>query len=203
MPVVKNVQDYYEKMFELYPEINKSDIKRILQYGWKSFYLHNSYGGDVLINRNGFWMYTGTMMSDSLKFFGYYQRKMVTKLRVLYKRKKVPFDGYYYFALTKNQYEAYLNQKNKRGRPKKHFKFSKVFLYKIYDECNIVEHNAVAIFKIYIGSEIGFVSYREELITDKAEFMFERNTMKFEDILVTKYDYQFLDNNLKYKSKKL
>ena len=33
--------------------------------------------------------------------------------------------------------------------------------------------------------------------------MFERNTMKFEDILVTKYDYQFLDNNLKYKSKKL
>nr|DAD58237.1 MAG TPA: hypothetical protein [Bacteriophage sp.]DAM10009.1 MAG TPA: hypothetical protein [Caudoviricetes sp.]DAO31348.1 MAG TPA: hypothetical protein [Crassvirales sp.]DAK96704.1 MAG TPA: hypothetical protein [Bacteriophage sp.]DAO19116.1 MAG TPA: hypothetical protein [Caudoviricetes sp.] len=33
---------------------------------------------------------------------------MRTKLRVMYKRKKIKWDGYYYFALTRPQYEAYL-----------------------------------------------------------------------------------------------
>lgn len=111
--VQKTIQDYYDQICEEYPNIPRQDIKRILQYGWKSLYLHNSYGGDTLINRNGFWFYCGQLMNDSLKYFEYYKKKMRIKLRIMYKRKRVPWDGYYYFALTQNQYNEYLGQKIK------------------------------------------------------------------------------------------
>lgn len=199
---VKTIQDYYQKLFELYPTLPKQDIKRIALYGWKSFYLHNSYGGDVLLNRQGFWFYTGQLMNDSLKYFEYYKRKMKIKLRVMFKRKKIQWDGYYYFALTENQYLEYLKQKNKKGRPRKNFTFSKVILYKIYDECSIVESNKVAIFRIPMPIDLGFTIYKEDLVTSNSELILERSPLKFNDILLSNYNYQFISDNLrKYKSK--
>lgn len=198
----KTIQDYYELIFEKYPTISKRDIKRILQFGLKSLYLHNSYGGDVLINRNNFWFYCGQLMNNSLKYFNYYKRKMGVKLRVLFKRKKIEWDNYYYFGLNENQYNEYLSQKQKRGRPRKNFTFSKVFLYKIYDECNILESNSVAIFKIESVIDLGFKIYKEKLITDKAQLVCEKSPLKFDDILLSKYEYQFITDNLrKYKKK--
>lgn len=196
----KSIQDFYEKIYEEYPTVPKEDIKRILQYGWKSLHLHNSYGGDTLINRQGFWFYCGSLMNDSLRYFNYYKRKMVVKLRVMYKRKNIQWDGYYYFALSENQYKEYLNQKNKKGRPKKKFKFSKIVLYKIYDECSIVESGKVAIFKTPYLIDKGFTDYKGEFITDKAELVLERNPLTFNDILLSNYNYQFItDQKRKYK----
>lgn len=193
MALVKNIQDYYQQIFEKYPTIAKSDIKRILQYGWKSFYRHNNYGADVLIQRNGFWFYCGQLMNNSLKYFNYYVTKMSVKLRIMYLRKKIPWDGYYYFSLTSKQYQEYLNQINKKGRPKKYFIFKKVIMYKIFDECNIRGHSHVAVFKIDSGLERGFSKYFEELKTDKATLMFTRDPLKFKDVLLTNYKYQFLE----------
>lgn len=198
----KSIQDYYEQMYEMYPTIPKEDIRRILQYGWKSLYLHNSYGGDVLLKRRDFWFYSGSLMKSSLKWFNYYIRKMIVKLRVMYKRKQISWNGYYYFALTKNQYEEYLKQKNRRGRPRKNFTFSKVYLYKIYDECNIAEYDHVAIFRIPMPMEFGMTHYKEELITDKAECILEREPLKFNDILLSVYDYEYVsDLKRRYKHK--
>jgi hypothetical protein len=73
-------------------------------YGIKQLYLINSYGGDTLVRKKDFWFYCGRLMNDSLKFFYYYKRKMSIKLKVLYKRKHVEWDGYYYFALNNKQY---------------------------------------------------------------------------------------------------
>lgn len=200
--IQKTANDYYEQLYQKYPTISKSDIKRICQHGWKSFYLHNSYGGDTLINRQGFWFYCGQLMNNSLKWFNYYKRKMRVKLRVMYKRKKIPWDGYYYFALTEHQYKEYLKQKNKRGRPRKNFNFSKIILYKIYDECSIAESGKVALFRISMPTDLGFTLYKEDIITDKAEFILLREPLTLNDILLSKYDYQFItDEARKYKSK--
>ena len=38
-------------------------------------------------------------MKDSLQHFIYYKTKLKTKLRILYKRNKIQWDGYYYFSL--------------------------------------------------------------------------------------------------------
>ena len=200
--IQKTIQDYYEAICQEYPTIPKSDIKRILQYGWKSLYLHNSYGGDVLINRQGFWFYTGRLMNDSVKWFEYYKRKMRIKLRVMYKRKQISWNGYYYFALSQNQYDEYLGQKKRRGRPKKKFTFKKTILYKIYDECNITESSKVAIFRVPMPLDLGFTSYKEEWTTDKAELVLVREPLKLEDILLSVYDYEYItDEKRKYKRK--
>ena len=199
--VQKTIQDYYDKICEEYPTIPKSDIKRILQYGYKSLYLHNSYGGDVLIKRLGFWFYCGQLMNNSVKWFEYYKRKMRIKLRIMYKRKRLSWNGYYYFALSEKQYNEYLSQKNKRGRPKKKFTFSNVMLYKIYDECNISESGKVAVFKIPMPLDLGFTTYKETLTTDKAELVLVREPLKLEDILLSVYDYEFItDQKRKYKN---
>lgn len=198
--IQKTIQDYYEKIAAEYPEIPIQDIKRICQYGWKSLYLHNSYGGDVLIKRKDFWFYSGRLMNNSLKYFDYYARKMRTKLRVLYKRKKIEWDGYYYFALTQKQYEDYLSQKNSKGRPRKIFKFGKVILYKIYDECSIIEHNKIALFRVKMKRDKGFSLYDENFITGDSELILIREPLKFEDILLSKYNYQYISDSLrKYK----
>lgn len=192
---VKTIQDYYEQIFQEYPNIPKSDIKRILQYGWKSLYLHNSYGGDVLLKNQKFWLYSGQLMNDSIKYFNYYKKKMRIKLRIMYKKKHIPWDGYYYFALTEDQYNKYLSLKNKKGRPRKKFTFNKIIMYKIYDECNIIESNRVAIFKIPMIIDYGFTLYKEELTTDQAELILVREPLKFNDILLSKYNYQFILND--------
>ena len=49
---LKKVQDYYEQLFELYPDIPKRDIKRIMQFGLKSFLIHNNYDMKETIHGN-------------------------------------------------------------------------------------------------------------------------------------------------------
>lgn len=193
MAIVKTIQDYYEKLYEEYPTIPKEDIRRICLYGIKSLNIHNNYGGDVLISRKGFWFYCGQLMNNSLHYFNYYKKKIRVKLRIMYKRKNIPWDGYYYFALSQDQYNNYLEQKNKKGRPRKNFTFSKIVLYKIYDECSIAESNKVAIFKIPYSSEFGLSLYKEMLSTNNAELILTRNPLTFNDILLSNYNYQFLD----------
>lgn len=197
MAVVKTIQDYYERLYEEYPTIPKEDIRRICLFGIKSLNIHNNYGGDTLISRKSFWFYCGQLMNDSLKYFNYYKRKMRVKLRVMYKRRNIPWDGYYYFALSQNQYNNYLEQKNKKGRPKKKFTFSKVVLYKIYDECNIAESSKVALFRIPSIQDFGLSYFKEELTTKDAELILIREPLTFNDILLSNYNYQFLKDNLK------
>ena len=198
----RTIQDYYEEIYDKYPNIPKSDIKRILQYGWKALHIYNCNGGDVLLNRQKFWMYCGSLMNKSLRYFNYYKSKMKVKLRVMYKRKHIPWNGYYYFALTEKQYQEYLSQKNKKGRPRKKFTFNKVFLYKIYDECIITESGNVALFRIPLKFEKGFTLYKEELITDKAELILERQPLTFNDILLSNYNYEFISDDLTKHKKK-
>ena len=199
---LKKIQDYYEKLFELYPDVPKQDIKRIMQFGLKSFLLHNNYGADVLLQSPTLWLYCGNLMKDSIKYFNYYKRKMITKIRIKHRRLKIPWDGYYYFGLWQSQYENYLKQKNKKGRPKKHFNFGNVVLYKYFDECNLRNSNAVAIFKIPLLSDFGLSIYKKEFKTDKAELLLEKKPLTFNDILISNYNYQFITDYTKWKKKK-
>lgn len=198
--IQKTIQDYYEQVAKEYPTVPMQDIKRILLYGWKSFYLHNSYGADVLLTNHGMWLYCGRLMNNSIKYFDYYAKKMKIKLRILYKRKKIQWDGFYYFALTRHQYENYLAQKNRRGRPRTNFNFGNVVLYKIKDECSIMEHGKVAIFRVPRTLEGKFTIYEPDFKTNKSELVEVREPLKFEDILLSNYDYQYISDNLrKYK----
>lgn len=188
----KTIKDYYEQLYSMFPTVSKADINCILNFSWKSIYLHNSYGGDTLVSDKNIWCYIGNLRKDSLQHFYYYIRKLTVKLRVLYKRNKVEWDGYYYFALSDSQYEQYCQQKNKKGRPRKYFNFGTVYLYQILDECKINEHYKRYIFRIPYTTQVKTKQYVQELITDKAELMITRDPMKFKDILINENKYEFL-----------
>ena len=49
---------------------------------------------------------------------------------------------------------------------------------------------------------MGFTIFKEEMITDKAEFLFVREPLKFNDILLSNYNYQFISDELKRYNKK-
>lgn len=188
----KTIKDYYQEMYNRFPSVPKADINRILNFSWKSLYLHNSYGGDTSIIDKDIWCYIGNLRKNSLDHFYYYIRKLTVKLRVLYKRHKIPWDGYYYFALSDSQYQSYLNQKNKRGRPRKYFEFGTIYLYQILDECKINEHYKRYIFRIPYISQLKIKQFTQNLISDKAELIITRNPLKFKDILVYDNEYEFL-----------
>lgn len=188
----KHLQDYYEQIYQIFPDISKVDINRILNFSWKSLYLHNSYGGDTVISGDKFWCYIGNLQKDPLKHFYYYIRKLTVKLRVLYKRKKIPWDGYYYFALSKSQYQKYQEQKNKRGRPRKNFAFGSIYLYQILDECKINEHYKQYIFRVPFISLLKTKQFVRDFQSSNAELIIQRSPLKFKDILVNNNEYEFL-----------
>lgn len=188
----KTIKDYYNQLQNMFPSVSKQDMIYILNFSWKSLYLHNSYGGDTLVSDKTMWCYIGNLKKNSLQHFYYYIRKLTVKLRVLYRRKKIEWDGYYYFALSDSQYEQYCQQKNKKGRPRKYFNFGTVDLYQILDECRINEHYKKYIFRIPYPTQVKVKQYIQELVTDKAELITIREPLKFRDILINDNKYQFL-----------
>lgn len=186
------VKDYYEQIYAKFPTVPKNDIKQIMNFGFKSLYLHNSYGGDILIQKPDFWCYFGNLKKKPLDHFKYYIRKLSVRLRVIYRKTKQKWDGYYYFGLTEKQYQYYLSQKKKRGRPKRHFNFKNVMLYQILDECKIQESGNQYIFRIPYLTTLKFKYFIRELNTDKAELIITRAPLKFKDILVYENDYEFI-----------
>lgn len=189
---ITTIKDYYEAIYQRFPDVPKEDIRRVLDYGWKSLYLHNSYGGDTVVSDNDLWCYIGKLKKDPLQHFKYYIRKLIVRLRVLYRRRKTEWDGYYYFGLSESAYQNYLSQKNKKGRPKKRFNFGKVFMYQLLDECKIAEHSSKYIFRIPYITRVNFKFYVPELITDKAELIITREPLKFKDILTHYNNYDIL-----------
>lgn len=190
--IKKTVKDYYEAIQALFPRIPNTDLHKILNYGWRSLYLINSYGGDILVKDGTFWFYIGSLRNNSLAHFEYYKLKLRNKLRVMYNRKKLPWDGYYYFGLSDERYANYINSKKRRGRPKKHFEFGNIILYKLWEECSIANSGLKYFFKIPYPIDMGFTFYSENLKTKEAEFILAREPLKFNDILVYNNDYEFI-----------
>ena len=189
---ITTIKDYYDTLYQRFPDVPKEDIRRILDYGWKSLYLHNSYGGDTLVSDNDLWCYIGKLKKNPLQHFQYYIRKLIIRLRVLYRRRKIEWDGYYYFALSESSYKKYLEQKNKKGRPKKRFNFGQVLMYQLLDECKIAEHSYKYIFRVPYITKVNFKFYVPELITDQAELIITREPLKFKDILTYYNNYDIL-----------
>lgn len=189
---IKTIKDYYKQLYEMFPEVPKEDIKKACLYGWKCLYLYNSQGADTIVKDNSFWCYIGNLKKNSIDYFKYYIKKLSIKFRILYKRKHVEWDGYYYFALSNKQYDNYLSQSKSRGRKRKNFKFENIMLYQILDECKIQESGKQYIFRIPYISNIGFKKFIDNITTNKAELIIEREPLKFKDILINDNDYDLL-----------
>lgn len=112
---IKTVNDYVDEVHKKFEYLEKDEIRKILNYGFKIFHYVNYYGGDVILKdttKLKFLMYTGKLFKRFDSYYKYYIKKYSTKLRMLDKRKKKDWDGYYYFGLTDVAYQEYLDQKD-------------------------------------------------------------------------------------------
>ena len=50
----KEISDYYEKLYEKFPNVPKADIRRIVNYGWRLIYILTLSGIDIKLNNSSF-----------------------------------------------------------------------------------------------------------------------------------------------------
>ena len=195
---VKTLDDYYEQVYAKFPFIPHSDIQRILKYGWRYIYIINSRGGDILINRHDFWFYMGKICTNPLQHFYKYYKKLAFKIRMLSIWNKKKYDGYYYFGITKQQYEKIKQSKNSRGRPKTKFNYGNVILYKYFEECKVAQPSKSYFYKIPYPLDVGSTRYRANFISKDAILIYQRKPLKFDDLSVTNTKYEFVNASTKY-----
>lgn len=186
---IKTINNYVDIIQDKFPEVSNSDIKRILNYCWKMIYLYNYNGNDILIKSPDLVFFLGYLTYNPLTNFNKYRMKLAKRIRFMFKRKKEKWDGYYYFALTKLQYQSYLEQIKR----KKYIVFNNVKLYKLLDECKILEYNKHFIFRINGIESNRFVKFYSELRTKDSEFIMERDSMNMDDLMVSKNKYKYIE----------
>ena len=190
----RKIDDYFDSIMDKYEGITKRDIRLILNYCWRQYYMFVSRGCDILIRSKRFITYTGYLKHDSIKWFHSYIRKLSLKIRWLNKtNKKKKWDGYYYFSLSDDQYkETFGKNENKKGKRLSKFTFTDVWLYTYYDECSLRNFHHKYICRIPYHTWIKNCLHFDKLTTSKAELITIREPLKFKDILVSENEYDLL-----------
>lgn len=111
---IKRLNDYIDQVHAKFDKLSKDEISKILNYGFRKYHYINYVGGDVMLRETQklkILMYTGKLFKDFNKYYNYYIKKYSTKLRILNNRRKIEWDGYYYFGLPNSRLHEYTDQK--------------------------------------------------------------------------------------------
>lgn len=191
--MIKTVDDYVMQLQEKFPYLETSDIKTIVNYGWRMVYKYTLYGCDITIcnDQDRFWFHLGQFTYDSLRHFSYYIKKLRRKIRLLYKYKfrHTKWDGYYYTGLTDSEI-AYMDSFSSK---KKIFEFNNKILYKIEDEAKVAYSWSKRIIKFKYLTDVGFAFYRPFIkIREPKIILIREHAAKMKDILVSSNNYTLL-----------
>ena len=190
---IKHVDDYVEILKMMYPTVDEKDILRIIKFGWRQYYLLCSIGGFINIyDKSGFWQFAGFMYKNVAQFAKMYARKLTLRLRTLFVRKKLKWDGYYYFGIAECDAENYEKQIKKAGRPRKKFNYGNVILYKLQDECFAHSIWYKYIFRVPYVSDFGYKLVMKDFVSDRAELIKTQEPKLLNGILVDNNNYQIL-----------
>lgn len=185
---VKTYQDYYKYIYEAFPTLDKNDVFRIFRFGYNSFRSHLANGADILIHNRKFVLQTGKIYTNWKLMIEYVLKKMRIKSRILYRRLHYLWDGYSYFSLTSEKFEAI----KKDYYAGKKVDFGKVALLKCYDEAIASSFDRVALFKVKAGDENTRFMNLEHLVTDKAELIEIFHEWTWDTIRLTNRTYMTL-----------
>lgn len=113
----KSIDEYLNDFQYLYPNIKLQLLKSILVFGWRQIYFHGKLFRDVFLSNNNHYIYIGNVESyEGNKPLTYYKRQLRKKLQKLFITKNIQWDGYYYFCLTKDEYNYYFRPTIKMKR---------------------------------------------------------------------------------------
>lgn len=184
------IDDYVPKIKEAFPDLEESDIKRIIQYGWRLIYIGCMAGCDILVSSNThkFWFYIGSLFKNPLRHYNYYKKKLIRKMRFIYKRTSPYWDGYYYTVLTDEEYKQF----NTKGRKRRHFTFYNKKYFKFKDPSRIYYPEGTHVIRFKTHLLKGFSFYKEEFDVTDPEVVEHGKFGSFQDILVNNNNYELL-----------
>lgn len=187
--MIKTDNDYYDKLYEMFPDVPKENIRAAVKYGWQKFYGYNLEGCDMVIKdgkSNDFWMYIGELYGEALKHFQYYRMKLIRKIREKYRRKhknETP-DNVYYIPIPIDAYNKAMNNK---------LKFYHRYVYKIMDEAKIRIINPIYIFKIKLPFYAGKSFKLNFIDLNNAELMYIRDhALTMNDLKIESKNYEYV-----------
>ena len=165
--MIKQVKDYLPQIQQVFPSLTESEIRKILNYGFRVYGYVNNRGGDVLIKSDSsknekITAMTGYLTYDSLKHYIRGLFKWRIKERVLYGLRNTEWDGYYYFGMMDEKHDILLDQLN--NNRKKYVLMNHVFCYKapkeIYHD-HAIDHVYKFKYPIEAGFKIYFKNFKE------------------------------------------
>lgn len=174
MDIIKYYTDYIDQVNEKFPSLSKSEIKQILNYGFKIFNVCHRNGMDTLHKSPYFTAYVGRLYNDNLKYYHYWRLKYKKKLRYLYKRQNTVYDGHYYFGMTEKEFQYHESQKHKKGVRRQNFHYPYIYAYKIKEEA-FIDRARKYFFVVDYPEDIGWVLYRENWTTRRARYFAYRD----------------------------
>lgn len=183
--MVKRTDDYIDELCQKYPNILRSDIKKIVNYGFRMMFRLIRRGLDIQLQNGDLWFYVGKLSKDSIKHFNYYRLKLQLKIRYIFEN-YYNWDGYYYFAVPD---DCVFNKRNRINS----LKLKKVTFFKCLDAAKVYYYHAKYFVKIKAITDLGYKYYRDETTIKNAELIYTReNTVKFKDILLDSGNYDIL-----------
>lgn len=175
----------------MYPGVAESDIRKIIQYGWRNVFIAAAFGCDVVIKNNSplFMFITRYWKREPLRIYFFYKYRLLQKLRFLDRRRHIAWDGYYYTHLTPREYNAAYK---KTGRKRRHLKVHHKFFHKYKEACRLDYNNPGYIVKFKYYFNRGFRFYKEDFVIDDPEILEYHGWLKFSDISISNYNYTLL-----------
>lgn len=180
----KTIKDYIPKMIEKYPEISEDTFRTIAVCGFSYIIRALQIGCALRIQQQDLAIIIGDIKAKNDPTWpSYYINTLCCKLHYLY-QVKLKYDGYY-FTLSNEEYQQYLNGQTT---------FQNKKLYKIFDECNIKNLKNSIFMKVNMKEQRSFVIKLDTLtIDDNVSLYLQRDPMNFQDILLSNYEYKLLN----------
>lgn len=185
-----NITYYMPELQKEFPYLCKSDIRTIVNYGWRYIYIAILFGCDIQIVSTSykFWFYIGKLGKDPLKHYAYYKRKLVRKMMFIFRKQHKNWDGYYYIPLTNEDLEIF----KPRGRKRTNFVFYDKLCFKFSDVCAIYYTGKSKLLRFKALVDRGFI-YRSKKLKLKSPELIEIEPIRnFQDLLVNNRDYELL-----------
>lgn len=161
---------YLKQIREEFKDVDGSAIKEVIRHGLYMMTYFKMHNLDIYLNddRQKRYYYFGQITNDLNKRKLINDKKIIRKLRVLYRANKIQYDGYYYFTISDKDFELH-----KQNKPIPYIIMHKIkeeaYLYKIGNH----------LFKVKVEDHTEWTYKIENYETNNAEFIQSRDDQGF------------------------
>lgn len=181
------IDDYIEELHEQFPEVTEKQIKKIMVYGLKMMLQYFKRGMDIIVDARKL-IYFGRMYKNGISWFKHYSTRLSRKIRYMFKRRRLSWDGYFYFGVKEDKYLEYLKQNRRKVKT-----FKRIFVYMLLDECKAEVTWAEYIFRVKNDNlKHAYKRFFEEFKCENPELIMQRDSMNGQDILISNNKYKYI-----------